>query len=114
MACRNGCGGVGGNHTMIEIPHVRLKGTVMSDQVRELVLTSLKEMSYDVSDIDGDMPLGPSGIDLESLTIAELAVRVEDALGVKFYEDEMERVVTMTFDEFVAEISARSTVTHAK
>jgi len=86
----------------------------MSDKVRELVLDSLKEMSYDVTEIDGDMPLGPSGIDLESLTIAELAVRVEDALGVKFYEDEMETVVTMTLDEFVAEIASRAALVQAQ
>ncbi|MGQ0840028.1 phosphopantetheine-binding protein [Actinokineospora sp.] len=85
----------------------------MSEQVQELVLDVLKEMNYDVEDVDGDMQLGPSGMDLESLTVAELAVRIEDAIGVKFYDDDMERVVTMTLDEFVAEIDSRVALTEA-
>jgi acyl carrier protein len=80
----------------------------MSDDVRTLVLDALIEMRYEVSADDGDMQLGPAGIDLESLTIAELSVRIEDALGVKFHEDEMERVITMTLDEFIAEVATRA------
>ncbi len=40
--------------------------------------------------------------------MAELAVRVEDASGVRFFEDEIEHVVLMTVDEFVAEVRTRA------
>src|ERR1700683_3271955 len=49
--------------------------------IREFVLNALKEMNYDVSDVTGDTDLGPAGLDLESLAVAELAVLVEDHRG---------------------------------
>ena len=44
--------------------------------------------------------LGPAGADLESLALAELAVRVEDRFGVKFDDDESEMLAGMTVGEF--------------
>jgi acyl carrier protein len=77
------------------------------DSVREFVVSALKEMNYDTEDLTGDTVLGPAGMDLDSLGIAEIAVRVEDTYGARFFEDEMERVGIMTIDEFVAEIAGR-------
>ena len=39
-------------------------------------------MNYSTEDVDDDTALGPAGADLESLALAELAVRVEDRFGV--------------------------------
>jgi acyl carrier protein len=78
------------------------------EQIRQSVIDALKQMNYDVSDIDGQTVLGPAGLDLESLAVAELAVRVEDEHGVKFSDEELGRFATMTLDDFAAEVSARA------
>lgn len=79
----------------------------MTDEIRQFVLDSLVEMNYSIDDIDNDTALGPSGADLESLALAELAVRVEDRFGVKFNDDEAEQLAAMTVGEFSAAVAAR-------
>lgn len=78
-----------------------------SDDVRAFTIGSLKEMNYDVSDVTDDSVLGPAGLDLESLAVAELAVRIEDEYKVTFTEEEQESVGTWTLGEFVATVTAR-------
>jgi acyl carrier protein len=82
----------------------------MDDDIREFVLRTLKDMNYDVSDVTGDTDLGPTGLDLESLAVAELAVLVEDHFGVAFSDEDAEELALMTLDEFTAEIARRITV----
>jgi acyl carrier protein len=79
----------------------------MTDQIRRFVIDSLREMNYDVDDITDDTTLGPAGADLESLALAELAVRVEDQFGVKFDEDEAETLGGMTVGEFCTTVASR-------
>ena len=79
----------------------------MLAEIKEFVLTSLAAMNYDTTDIGDDTTLGPAGADLESLAIAELAVRVEDRFGVKFAEDEDEALAAMTIGEFCATVADR-------
>ncbi|MET9611861.1 acyl carrier protein [Kitasatospora indigofera] len=79
----------------------------MQDRIREFVLAALTEMQYDVSEVTGDTDLGPAGLDLESLALADLSVQVEDEFGVKFDLDEMEGTALMTLDEFTADVAAR-------
>jgi len=64
-------------------------------------------MNYDVSGVTGDTDLGPTGLDLESLALAELAIQVEDEFGVKFTDDDTETLALMTLDEFGAEVVRR-------
>lgn len=78
-----------------------------SDDVRDFSIRSLKEMNYDVSDVSDDSVLGPAGLDLESLAIAELAVRIEDEYKVTFTDEEQESVGTWTLGEFVATVTTR-------
>jgi acyl carrier protein len=78
-----------------------------TDEIREFVLASLSEMNYDIVGIDDDTPLGPAGADLESLSLAELGVRVEERFGVRFDDDEAELLGTMTIGEFGAAVAAR-------
>ncbi|MGA8115768.1 MAG: phosphopantetheine-binding protein [Actinocatenispora sp.] len=61
-------------------------------------------MNFDVDDATAESLLGPGGVDLDSLAVAELALRIEDTYGVKFAEDEMEGLVVMTLGEFANEI----------
>lgn len=79
----------------------------MKEEIRRFVIDSLRQMNYPVDDIDDDTTLGPSGVDLESLALAELAVQVEDEYGVKFDEDESEQLAAMTVGEFTSAVAAR-------
>jgi acyl carrier protein len=79
----------------------------MIDEIRQFVLDSLTEMNYSTDDIDDDTVLGPAGADLESLALAELAVRVEDHFGVKFDDDEIETLAGMTVGEFCRAVAPR-------
>ncbi|MEV7598315.1 phosphopantetheine-binding protein [Kitasatospora sp. NPDC089797] len=79
----------------------------MQDRIRAFVLAALTEMQYDVSEVTGDTDLGPAGLDLESLALAELSVQVEDEFGIKFDLDEMETTAMMTLDEFTADVVKR-------
>ena len=76
------------------------------DEIRQFVLDSLTDMNYDIDDIDDDTVLGPAGADLESLALAELAVRVEDRFKVSF-EDEGELLAGMTVGEFCRAVLPR-------
>jgi acyl carrier protein len=79
----------------------------MEDEVREFTVGALRGMNYDVSGVNGDTDLGPAGLDLESLAIADLAVQVEDRFGVKFTDDDTEQLALMTLDEFAREVAKR-------
>ena len=79
----------------------------MQDRIRAFVLATLTEMNYDVSEVTGDTDLGPAGLDLESLALADLSVQVEDEFGVKFDLDDMEGTALMTLDQFTADVAAR-------
>lgn len=79
----------------------------MRDEVRTFVIEQLADMNYDVEDIDDDTTLGPSGVDLESLALADLAVRVEDRYGLKFDDDESEKLALMTVGEFTTMVADR-------
>lgn len=80
----------------------------MSADVVAFTIESLRQMNFDVDGAGADTVFGPAGVDLDSLAVAELALRVEDAYGVKFGEEDMERLAIMTLGEFAADVSARS------
>ncbi len=79
----------------------------MQERIHEFVLAALTEMQYDVSEVTGGTDLGPAGLDLESLALADLSVQVEDEFGVKFDLDEMETTALMTLDQFTADVARR-------
>lgn len=79
----------------------------MLDEIRQFVLDSLTDMNYSIDDIDDDTELGPAGADVESIALAELAVRVEDQFGVKFTDDESEMLTRMTVGEFCRDVQLR-------
>lgn len=79
----------------------------MLDEIRQFVLDSLTQMNYAIDDIHDDTMLGPAGADLESLALAELAVRVEDRFAVKFDDDESEMLAGMTVGEFCRSVLPR-------
>ncbi|MFD7641849.1 acyl carrier protein [Kitasatospora sp. NPDC059795] len=83
----------------------------MQERIQEFVIAALAEMKYDVDGITGDTDLGPAGLDLESLALAELSVQVEDEFGVKFEAEEMETTALMTLDQFTADVARRIAAT---
>ncbi|MGV9674149.1 acyl carrier protein [Nocardia sp. NPDC003482] len=79
----------------------------MIETIRESIITALREMNYDTTEITGETVLGPAGMDLESLAVAELAVRLQDEYGVRFQDEEMVDFAAATLDEFAAIVAAR-------
>jgi acyl carrier protein len=79
----------------------------MRGEIRDFVIASLADMNYDVEGVGEDTTLGPSGVDLESLALADLAVRVEDRFGVKFEDEESEQLALMTVGEFTTTVAER-------
>ncbi len=79
----------------------------MIDEIRQFVLDSLTDMNYSIDGIDDDTELGPAGADMESIALAELAVRVEDRFGVKFDDDESEMLSRLTVGEFCRDVLLR-------
>jgi acyl carrier protein len=79
----------------------------MIDEVHQFVLDSLTDMNYSIDGIDDDTVLGPAGADLESIALAELALRVGDRFGVKFDDDESEMLTGMTVGEFCLAVVPR-------
>jgi acyl carrier protein len=75
--------------------------------IRTFVLESLRDMNYDVTDVTDDTILGPAGLDLESLALADLSVRVQDQYGLRFADDESEQLALMTVGEFCATVAQR-------
>ncbi|GAA1408951.1 acyl carrier protein [Catellatospora coxensis] len=85
----------------------------MSTDVRQFIIDAIADMNYPIDDVDADTPLGSAGVDLESLAVAELAVRVEDTYGVKFSDEEAEAMAAMTVGEFAAAIRERGNLASA-
>jgi acyl carrier protein len=79
----------------------------MREELRQFIVESLASMNYDVSDLDDSTELGPSGLDLESLALAELAVRLEEHYGLRFNDDDMESLAAMSVGEFTLAMSQR-------
>ena len=85
----------------------------MKENIRQFLLQSLTEMNYSIDEIEDDTVLGPAGADLQSLALAELAVRVEDEYGVRFDDDEAEQLAGMTVGEFADLVANRAQASSA-
>jgi acyl carrier protein len=81
----------------------------MTDDVRAFTIEALRKMNYDVTDVTDETELGPAGLDLESLALADLAVQLEDQYHVKFNDDDMESLALMTLAEFTTPLNDRIT-----
>jgi acyl carrier protein len=81
------------------------------DSILEFIIDSLRTMNYDVEGIGNDTELGPRGADLESLALAELAIRVEDRFAVTFDKVETGELAVLTVGEFCEIVAARTTPT---
>ena len=80
----------------------------MSDDVIAFVIGVLRDMNFDVEGANANSEFGPAGVDLDSLAVVELAVRIKDSYGVRLTDDDLERLAIATIGEFAAEIAERS------
>lgn len=80
----------------------------MIDSIRRFILASLVEIDCDITGIDDNSQLGPRGTDLSSLSLAELALRAEDEYGLKFGEEETEKLAGLTVGAFCALVAERT------
>lgn len=81
----------------------------MSTPVRAFVVNTLETMNLDTEGLTDATPIGDDGLELESLTTAELVMQVEEEFGVKFSDEDVEALQTLTIGEFVAQIEQRKT-----
>lgn len=86
----------------------------MSAEVFRFLVEGLKNMNFDVDGVTEETKLGPGGLDIESLALADLAVQVEDTFSVKFEVDEMESIAMMTLGQLAAEVTAKAVRQSAK
>ena len=84
-----------------------------TQEVIEFIISSLEEMNLDVEGVGPETMIGPAGVDLDSLAVAELAARLEDGFGVSFPEDEVELLALMTLHEFADTVAGRAAVAQA-
>jgi acyl carrier protein len=84
--------------------------TLQDAEVREFVLSTLAgEMNVpiDRERIDDDSPIGTGGIDLESLSLVELTLRLEREYGVKIPDADIEAIGAMTLGQLAADVVRR-------
>ncbi|MBO0804527.1 MAG: acyl carrier protein [Nocardiopsaceae bacterium] len=85
--------------------------TTSYSEIREFVLHAItNDMNHplDLGEITDDSPLGADGIDLDSLSLIELTLRIEHRFGVQFPDTDIEPVGAMKLRELVDDVIARS------
>jgi len=82
----------------------------MAQDILGFVTDALRGMNYDVSGVTEATDLGPAGLGVESLAVAELAVLVEDEFGVTFSDEDASGLAGMTLGELAAEVASRVAV----
>ncbi len=84
----------------------------METDMRTVITDALRDMSFDVGEVGDDTVLGDGGLDLESLSLAELVMRLGDH-GATFTDDELDTLISMTFGELATEAARRAGATSA-
>jgi acyl carrier protein len=76
----------------------------MSETTRDFLVDLLRgTMNLDLSDdqLNDDVPLGSSGIGLESLDFTELVMHAEATLGVSIPDEDATRIASFTVGELL-------------
>ncbi|MFJ3516424.1 acyl carrier protein [Streptomyces sp. NPDC090131] len=78
----------------------------MSNDIRSFVIGIISEIDPTVTDAtDDNQPLGPGGLELESLALVELLVQVEHEYGAKIADEDPAAQPTSTLAEFIAAVA---------
>jgi acyl carrier protein len=81
--------------------------TDTSTSVRDFVIDALADMNFETDSVTDGTPLGEEGVELESLSIADLVMRLEEQFGVTYGDEDYESLPGMTFGAFVADVVQR-------
>jgi len=84
--------------------------TTLRQEIRDFVLSTITEtmnLPLEPTEIGDDMPLGSTGLDLDSLGLIELMLRIETRFGVEFPETDIEPVGAMPLGGLVDDVIAR-------
>ena len=84
--------------------------TTSEQDIREFVLTTVsREMNLlpSTDHITDDSAVGAGGLDLDSLSLIELTMRLEERFQVHFPDSDIEPLGAMTLGELVTEIICR-------
>ncbi|MEK8174121.1 acyl carrier protein [Streptomyces sp. M19] len=75
-----------------------------------MLSTIIDEMNLplDTGEISDDSPLGAGGIDLDSLSLIELTMRLERRFGVEFPDTDIEPVGAMKLGDLVSDVVGRA------
>lgn len=79
----------------------------MGDEILRIVIEELGRICLEDPDVDGvdrGTRLGADGLGMDSLSIAELTVSLETALGADLAEMELDDVKGMTVEQFTEHI----------
>ena len=74
----------------------------------QFVVDVLSELNYDIDEVHDDTLLGPDGLDLDSLSLAEILMRAEETFGIHVEDDEIEELAGMTAGAFVAALATHA------
>ncbi|HUQ58556.1 acyl carrier protein [Lentzea sp.] len=84
--------------------------TTLESEIRDFVLTTIVEdLGQPLPDdtVSDQITLGATGLDLDSLSLIELTMRLERRFSVQYPDDSIEPVGAMTLGELVADTVAR-------
>lgn len=83
--------------------------TAQENDVRDFILrTVVEDMNTPLdSGINDASPVGAGGMDLDSLSLIELMLRVEQQFGVKIPDGDIEQLGALSLGEMVADIIRR-------
>jgi acyl carrier protein len=82
----------------------------LENEIRDFILTTVvKDMNHPIEpdEVKLESPLGSGGIDLDSLSLIELTMRLERRFNVQFPETDIEPLGAMTLGELAADIVER-------
>jgi hypothetical protein len=76
----------------------------VADDLWRILIEEIARVRPDASGVDSGSLLGAGGLEMDSLTIAELAVSLEVALEADLIGMELDRVKAMTVEQFAEHI----------
>jgi acyl carrier protein len=82
----------------------------LENEIRDFIVTTVvQDMNHPIApdELGVESPLGSGGIDLDSLSLIELTMRLERRFNVQFPETDIEPLGAMTLGELAADIVER-------
>jgi len=84
--------------------------TMLETEIREFILNAVtREMNIltSVEHITDDSVVGAGGLDLDSLSLIELTLRLEERFGVQIPDTDIEPLASINLGELVEEVVRR-------